>query len=33
LRRDLAKLKGQGDALLERDAEELDKMIASIVCG
>ena len=33
LRRDLAKLKSQGDGLLERDAEELDTMIASIVCG
>jgi DNA-binding PadR family transcriptional regulator len=33
LRRDLAKLKSQGDGLLERDAEELDAMIASIVCG
>ena len=32
LRRDLAKLKSQGDALLRQDAEELDTMIASIVC-
>jgi hypothetical protein len=33
LRRDLAKLKSQGEGLLERDAEELDTMIASIVRG
>ena len=32
LRRDLAKLKSQGEEPLRRDAEELDKMIASIVC-
>ena len=31
LRRDLAKLKSQGDELLAKDAEELDKAIASIV--
>lgn len=31
LRRDLAKLKNQGDELLAKDAEELDKAIASIV--
>jgi predicted transcriptional regulator len=33
LRRDLAKLKSQGDGLLRQDAEELDKAIASIVRG
>jgi DNA-binding MarR family transcriptional regulator len=33
LRRDLAKLKSQGDGLLQRDAEELDTSIASIVQG
>src|SRR5512137_154674 len=31
LRRDLAKLKSQGDELLAKEAEELDKAIASIV--
>jgi hypothetical protein len=33
LRRDLAKLKSQGDGLLRQDAEELDTAIASIVRG
>ncbi len=33
LRRDLAKLKSQGEEPLRRDAEELDTMIASIVRG
>jgi hypothetical protein len=33
LRRDLAKLKSQGDELLRMDAEELDKAIALIVSG
>lgn len=33
LRRDLAKLKSQGDGPLRREAEELDMAIASIVCG
>jgi DNA-binding MarR family transcriptional regulator len=33
LRRDLAKLKSQGDELLVKDAGELDKAIASIVQG
>ncbi len=33
LRRDLAKLKSQGDELLRQDADELDKAIASIVQG
>lgn len=31
LRRELTKLKSQGDELLRRDADELDKVIASIV--
>lgn len=31
LRRDLAKLRSQGDELLRRDAEELDRAIASLV--
>lgn len=31
LRRDLAKLKSQGDELLAKDAEELDKAIVSIL--
>jgi predicted transcriptional regulator len=33
LRRDLTKLKSQGDELLRTDAEELDRAIASIVSG
>ncbi|OPY48594.1 MAG: hypothetical protein A4E49_03472 [Methanosaeta sp. PtaU1.Bin112] len=33
LRRDLAKLKNQGDQLLRTDAEELDRAIASILSG
>jgi DNA-binding PadR family transcriptional regulator len=33
LRRDLAKLKSQGDGSLQRDAKELDATVASIVCG
>ena len=33
MRRDLAKLKGQGDATLQKAAEELDNEIAAIVRG
>ena len=33
MRRDLAKLKSQGEGSLRQDAEELDKTIASIVRG